>query len=166
MLHTLAAAYPKKPTEEKKKSFQQLLNSFAENFFCPICGVHMKAHFKQFPLADATENNETIQRYIYDLHESVNKRKGKSQMHTFEEVKQAFDITKPWTTFGGYPILSSKPYIQEQSLENKSLKGEKNQDGMEKVYIIIIVVLSFVLLAIAALGIYFFVKSKSNIKIQ
>lgn len=165
-LHTFAGAFPKQPTEERRKSFEQFLYRFAENFPCSICGTHMKEHFNKNPIYPHTQNNVTLQKYIYDLHEAVNKRKGKPQMHTFEEVLEAFEINKPWKPFGGYPILPSKSLIGLTShnfYQGKTpLIGQSNECGMEKVYLFIIIALSILLFIVGALAIYFFMQCRSK----
>ena len=157
----MAAAYPPQPTPERRKSFEQFLTGFAENFPCSVCGVHLKQHLEQFPIADATENIETLQKYIYDLHESVNKRKGKPQMHSLEDVKAAFDITKPWESFGGYPIIPSHGSIKGADKPSVMLKEDSKNSGTEKIFLTVIIILALILFVTGAVAIYFFVRCKN-----
>lgn len=162
-LHHLAAAFPLKPTPERRKSFVLFMENFAINYSCGVCGSHLANHLKTQPIYPATESRETLERYFYDLHESVNKRKGKPQMHTFEEVQRAFDITKSWVPFGEYPILPSKNMLGLDANIKQNLKNSMSDSNQnEKIFIWIIIALSLLLVIIASVAIYFFVKSKSN----
>ncbi len=140
------------------------MKDFAENFPCPVCGVHLKDYLKEHPIYPATESRALLEAYIYELHEAVNKRKGKPQMHSLEQVKEAFDITKPWKPFGGYPITSSFNVLSAN--KDGILQDATNPTANEKIYLTIIIVLAFILFIIGALAIYFFVRCKKSLKAQ
>lgn len=181
LLHTLAAAFPETPTEARRKSVEPFLIGFAENFPCPLCGTHLREYLDKNSVYPHTKNADSMQNYMYDLHESVNKRKGKPQMHTREEVKvyfisrqssshsatskqHAFNINLPWTPFGGYPIIPSRSLLNRAGLSSSSsLSPQQSSDGgMEKVFLYIIIALAVVLFVIGALAIYFFVQAKNR----
>lgn len=168
-LHTFAAAFPNNPTEERRRSFEQLMFALAENFPCSVCSVHLKEYLEKHPIYPHTNNCDQLQKYIYDLHEAVNKRKGKPQIHTFEEVKKAFNIDKPWEPFGSYPVLPSKLLVKYGNNHTEAQKriteliGQTNDSGMERIYLYIIIALAIVLFILAALAIYFFIQCK-NVK--
>lgn len=87
-------------------------------------------------------------------------------MHTLEEVKKAFDITKPWVPFGGYPIIPSRTTLEaNKNSSDKTLAGTKGDSaqqnvGIERLYIIIIIVLTIILLAISIVAVIFFLRYK------
>lgn len=162
LLHTFTGYYPENPTEERRKSFVTFMESLAENFPCSICGVHLKEYLTKKPIYPATKDRESLQLYMYELHEDVNRRKKKPQMHTFEEVKQAFDPKKPWETFGGYPILPRKTFYPAKGNSGKNLAKQGNESsGMERTYLWVIIALVLIIFVIGAVAIYFFVQSKS-----
>lgn len=90
LLHTYASHFPNKATEQRRKSFVTFMEKMAENFPCGSCGAHFLMYMKENPLFPATETTESLKKYFYNFHETVNKKRGKPTMHTFEEVNAAF----------------------------------------------------------------------------
>lgn len=166
-LHNFACFFPEKPTDERRKSFVTLMESLAANLPCSICALHLLDYMKQHPLLPATETREKLERWMYDLHEDVNKRRGKPSSCTFEDVKRAFQPNKAWIEWGGYPIMSSVEYRQIQrnsqtkgsSLSVDQISPPKNMfgsiGGSENsawVWIVVITVLCVVLLVSVLIG--------------
>jgi hypothetical protein len=86
VLHTLAAYLPEKPEEPVRRNFEKFLEQFARQLPCHLCGIHMQAHLKDKPVYPFTLTRSLGEQYIYELHESVNKRRGKNPAHSLDQV--------------------------------------------------------------------------------
>ena len=73
-LHTMSFNYPVNPTIEDKKSYQRFICNLRHVLPCKYCRVNLKNNFKSLPpTMKVMKNRETFSKYIYDLHELVNK---------------------------------------------------------------------------------------------
>jgi hypothetical protein len=165
----LSAAFPVKPTEARRKSFESMMFGLADNLPCGSCGMHLREYLTKNPIYQATETNETLQRYIYDLHEEVNQRRSKTTMHSFEEVKKAFKQGQAWTGLGSYPIAigpTEQPTSGDPMKDaNGSVSSSQSESSSGNSLIWIIVALSFVVAFFGALAIYFYIRQRSSHKI-
>jgi hypothetical protein len=168
MLHCIAAAFPEKPTDEHKNAVIKLFHSLSQLLPCSICSNHLKEYLKQHKIEDNVENREQFERYVYDLHEHVNKSRGKTQMHTFEEVQNAF--RGEWKGFGGYPFSATKDKINKQKQEihnqmekNKELTARKKERDRNKAIVTVLsVCLVFATLGFGITGFALYRKSNSK----
>lgn len=74
-LHTMAAYYPKKPSEQQKKSMIQFIDSFSEFYPCKICAEDLREDLK-------TNRPDVRDRYTFSdwmcrIHNNVNRKLGK-----------------------------------------------------------------------------------------
>ena len=73
-LHTMSFNYPVKPTNEEKKQYRNYVLSLQNVLPCGACRKNLKMNFKHMPLTmSVMESRDSFSRYIYDLHELVNK---------------------------------------------------------------------------------------------
>ncbi len=72
LLHTLAAKYSHKPTDEEQRKMLNFLDGMSRFYPCEKCAYHMRKY--------VTENKPNVtsryglQRWLCDFHNSVNKR--------------------------------------------------------------------------------------------
>lgn len=91
-LHTISFNYPVNPTEEQKKQYKEFILSLQYVLPCRYCRENLKENLKLMPLThDKLESRCTFSRYIYDLHELVNKRLGKKSGLSYTDVKERFE---------------------------------------------------------------------------
>ena len=84
-LHIMAAVYPTQPSKERQEAMLQYLNGMSYNLPCPQCSYHCTDYFHNNPpMLDSRDN---LKKYIYDFHNSVNKRLGKREL-SFEECEE------------------------------------------------------------------------------
>lgn len=90
------------------KDFCKYIRAMVRVLPCPNCRIHAIAYVKSHPPENVVKDSETAQRYMYDFHDYVNKTKEHPTVSpSFEEVKLAFNPTRPWKRFGGWRILDS-----------------------------------------------------------
>ena len=87
VMHAVAFTYPEAPTDEQKKQYATFFNSLAPVIPCPGCGVHYQKYLDEHPVR--VDNTEELSRWVYELHDTVNKRNHKTSP-TYEEIKEDY----------------------------------------------------------------------------
>ena len=91
-LHTMSFNYPINPTAEDKEHYRKFIISLQYVLPCKYCRQNLTNNFKVLPLtvADMKDRN-SFSRYIYKLHELVNKFLGKKSGLTYCEVRERYE---------------------------------------------------------------------------
>jgi len=91
-LHTMSFNYPVHPTKDDKEYYRDFVLQLQYVLPCGKCRKNLKKNFKRLPLSmKDMESRETFSKYIYDLHEVINKMLGKKSGLTFEDVKERYE---------------------------------------------------------------------------
>lgn len=91
-LHAISFNYPINPSNEEKNKYKSWVKSLKYVLPCKYCRVNLVKNFKQLPLtAKNMKNRETFSRYIYNLHELINKMLGKQSGLTYCDIKERYE---------------------------------------------------------------------------
>ena len=91
-LHTMSFNYPNSPTTEDKHDYRDFVLSLRRVLPCGKCRENLKKNFKTLPLKmKHMKNRETFSKYVYDLHETINKMLGKNSGLTYEVVRERYE---------------------------------------------------------------------------
>jgi hypothetical protein len=91
-LHTMSFNYPVKPTAEQKKHYKEYIFSLTHTLPCGACRRNLVENLKAVPLnSKALKNRENFSKWMFDLHEQVNKMLGKKSGLTFERVRERYE---------------------------------------------------------------------------
>ena len=91
-LHTMSFNYPVNPTKEDKKNYQNFICSLRHVLPCKYCRMNLKNNFKSLPpTMKVMKNRETFSKYIYDLHELVNRMLKKKSNLSYCDVKTRYE---------------------------------------------------------------------------
>ena len=91
-LHTMSFNYPVKPTPEDKKHYRDFIINLQYVLPCKYCRMNLTNNFKKKPLQMCDmASRDTFSRYIYELHETVNKMLHKKSNLTFCEVRERYE---------------------------------------------------------------------------
>lgn len=91
-LHAISFNYPINPSNEEKKNYKNWIKNLKYVLPCKYCRVNLVKNFKQLPLTSKNmKNRETFSRYIYNLHELVNKMLGKQSGLTYCDIKERYE---------------------------------------------------------------------------
>ena len=113
-LHVMSFNYPVNPTNIQKQKYKQLLLNFQYTLPCKYCRINLTNNFKKFPLKpEIFENRNNFSRYIFNLHEQINKMLGKVSGLTYCEVRD------------NYENFRSRCTIEKPKLFNYTKKKEK-----------------------------------------
>ena len=91
-LHIISCNYPVNPTEADKKHYRDYILSLKYILPCGKCRENLRENFKKLPLKKShMKDRESFSRYVYDLHEIINKMLCKKSGLSFEDVKERYE---------------------------------------------------------------------------
>ena len=91
-LHVMSFNYPTKPTTQQKKAYKQFILGLRHVLPCGYCRKNLKKNLKCLPLRQKDlKNRNNFSRWIYRLHELVNKMLGKKSHLTYCQVRDRYE---------------------------------------------------------------------------
>ena len=91
-LHTISFNYPVKPTKEDKDNYIKFINSLENVLPCRYCRDNLKTNLKATRFnRSVMKNRETFSKWVYDLHNHVNKMLNKKKESTFDEIRDRYE---------------------------------------------------------------------------
>ena len=91
-LHTISFNYPIKPTKKQMKEYHMFFKSLSNVLPCKYCRINLKNNFKHMPLKSChMKNRYTFSKYIYDLHEFINKMLKKKSNLSYCDVRERYE---------------------------------------------------------------------------
>ena len=91
-LHTVSFNYPVCPTGADKKNYAALIDNLRNTLPCRYCRENVARNLKHNPLRPChLKDRESYSRYVYQLHETVNKMLGKKSGLTYCDVRERYE---------------------------------------------------------------------------
>lgn len=91
-LHTMSFNYPVKPTKKDKKNYREFILKLEYTLPCGKCRENLRKNFKKFPLSGRhMKTRDTLSRYMFDLHELVNKMLNKKSNLSFNQIRERYE---------------------------------------------------------------------------
>tara|TARA_B100000902_G_C27113083_1_gene814660 strand:+ start:150 stop:719 length:570 start_codon:yes stop_codon:yes gene_type:complete len=91
-LHTMSFNYPINPTASEKKYYRDFIINLQNVLPCRHCRVNLKNNFKVHPLRMCDmKNRESFSRYIYKLHELINKMLKKKSGLSYCDIRERYE---------------------------------------------------------------------------
>tara|TARA_B100000035_G_scaffold140760_1_gene119853 strand:- start:10 stop:564 length:555 start_codon:yes stop_codon:yes gene_type:complete len=119
-LHTISFNYPVNPTEKDKKKYYNFFKSLQHILPCKYCRMNYKKNIKKVPLNKAVmKNRYTFSKWVYDLHEEINRMLCKKSNLTFSQVQQRYENFRSRCIDNKLKLVKKK----------KSLKRKKKESG-------------------------------------
>jgi hypothetical protein len=126
-LHTISFNYPVKPTLEQKKQYRNYVLSLQNVLPCGACRKNLRMNFKHLPLKMShMESRDSFSRYIYNLHELVNKMLKKKSNLSYCDVRERYEHFRS-------RCVDEKPKVFKYS-EIKTKKNKKEKGCTEPLY--------------------------------
>lgn len=86
-LHAVAAGYPESPTIEEAQQYRQFVTSLIHVLPCYQCSDNLQKHLNEMPITnEALKNRKSFTKYMFDLHNLVNKELGKKQLKSVNQI--------------------------------------------------------------------------------
>ena len=122
-LHTLSFNYPIKPTLENKKYYKEFIINLQYTLPCKFCRINLKNNLKVHPLRVChLKDRDSFSRYVYKLHEIVNKMLNKKSGLSYCDVRERYEHFRSRCT-------NDKKELQNQ---NKIFNFKKTRKKKEK----------------------------------
>lgn len=92
-LHSVSFNYPVNPSHKDKTNYINFILGLQKILPCGKCRKNLSKNFKKLPLTYKNmKNRETFSKYIYELHEAVNKMLNKKSGLSYDDVKDRFEL--------------------------------------------------------------------------
>lgn len=91
-LHTMSFNYPVTPTQEQKKHYMDFILNLRNILPCKYCRMNLTNNLATRPLKMChMASRDTFSRFVYDLHETVNKLLGKNSGLSYCDVRERYE---------------------------------------------------------------------------
>ena len=125
-LHTMSFNYPVNPNAADKKNYRNFILNLQNVMPCRHCRDNLKNNFKVHPLRlSDMKNRDTFSRYIYKLHETVNKMLGKKSGLSYCDVRERYEHFRSRCTVENPKIFK----FHKTNKTNKTRKRNKKETG-------------------------------------
>lgn len=99
-LHTMSFNYPENPTSKEQSDYAAFMWSLPNVLPCRYCRENLAKTYADFKPETGIANRKTFSKYVYDLHEKVNKLLKKKSGLTFNEVRERYEHFRARCTRG------------------------------------------------------------------
>ena len=128
-LHTISFDYPVHPTNEEKKHYKEFIEKLKYVLPCKYCRINLTNNLKLYPIREChMKNRETFSRYVYELHEVINKMLGKKSGLSYCDVRERYEHFRSRCT----QIQANKLFKFNKTRKNK---GKNIKDSHEIIII-------------------------------
>ena len=91
-LHMISFNYPVKPTKTEQKQYYDYFVSLGNVLPCGYCRNNYSNNLKQTKFSKAVfKNRNTLSRWVYKLHNQINKMLGKPKYLTYVKVREQYE---------------------------------------------------------------------------
>jgi len=91
-IHTISFNYPLQPTCDDKRNYRNYILNLRNTLPCGKCRTNLCKNFKKHPITwRHMKNRNTFSRYVYKLHEIINKMLGKKSGLSYCEVRERYE---------------------------------------------------------------------------
>lgn len=91
-LHTISFNYKVKPSQEDKNHYYNYFKMLQYIIPCKYCRDNYKKNLKKLKFNKSVfKNRDSLSRFVYKLHEEVNKNLGKKSNLTYEQVRDRYE---------------------------------------------------------------------------
>jgi len=130
-LHTMSFNYPVNPTVENKKHYRDFVLNLKNVLPCKYCRINLANNFKKKPLQMChMASRETFSRYVYELHETVNRMLKKKSNLTYCDVRERYEHFRSRCTDENPKVFTFKKSTTQRKKEKgctEPLYGKKSK---------------------------------------
>ena len=91
-LHTMSFNYPNAPTSDDKRHYKNMILNLIHVLPCKFCRINLKNNLKAMPLKSChLKNRDMFSRYVYDLHEHINKMLHKKSGLSYCDIRERYE---------------------------------------------------------------------------
>lgn len=127
-LHTMSFNYPVNPTAEDKTKYRDFIYSLRDVLPCGKCRKNLHRNLRELPLQMRhMASRNTFSKYIYQLHEKINRMLGKQSGLSYCDVRERYEHFRARCA---KPFAESAASTKDPNLEKGCtvpLYGEKSR---------------------------------------
>ena len=124
-LHTMSFNYPVHPTCADKRNYRAFILGLQHVLPCKYCRTNLKTNFKNHPLrACHLASRDAFSRYVYELHEIINKLLGKTSGLSYCDVRERYEHFRARCTDDPNPRMAKAI----PTTKNKTKKGNHKKE--------------------------------------
>lgn len=91
-LHTMSFNYPVEPSAKQKKQYKEFVLSLQNVLPCRYCRENLSKNLKELNFSNKhMKDRATFSKFIYDLHEHINKMLGKTSGLSYCDVRERYE---------------------------------------------------------------------------
>jgi len=91
-LHIMSFNYPVKPSQQEKKNYMEFILSLQNTLPCKYCRTNLTNNLQNCPLKMSDmKNRDSYSRYIYKLHETVNRMLNKKSGLSYCDIRERYE---------------------------------------------------------------------------
>jgi len=125
-LHTMSFNYPIRPTAQQKRDYRRFMESLQGVLPCGKCRENLEKNYRMLPLLPKhLEGREAFSRYVYELHEVVNRMLHKDSGLTYDAVRDRYEH---------FRARCRKDKEEAKYVEDRAFHSFKEKGCIEPVY--------------------------------
>jgi hypothetical protein len=122
-LHIMSFNYPINPSIQDKQHYKNFILNLRYTLPCKYCRINLTANLKQLPMtAKVLKDRASFSKYVYDLHELINKMLKKKKGPPYEEVRDIYEHFRSRCTLDKPIVLPKKEKGCTEPLYGKKSK--------------------------------------------
>ena len=91
-IHTMSFNYPNNPTKQDKLHYKNFIENLKYTLPCKYCRINLKKNLSNYPIKPChLKNRLEFSKYLYNLHERINKRLGKKSGLSYCDVRERYE---------------------------------------------------------------------------
>jgi hypothetical protein len=106
-LHIISFAYPENPTASDKENMYNFFKYMGTALPCKECREHYTKNFEKLNILNSLNSRDDLTKWVYDLHNIVNKQLNKTNIPTYKEVVDKYESMRTRDTTGKPGTCSS-----------------------------------------------------------
>ena len=131
-MHTMSFNYPVKPSREDKKHYRAFIMNLKHVLPCKYCRMNLRKNLKSLPLTNKDLKNRcNFSKWVYKLHEHINKMLGKKSGLTYKKVQERYEHFRARCTID---IDKKANLIKIKQKTRKKRKKKKEKGCIEPLY--------------------------------
>ena len=123
-LHTISFNYPVNPTKQQQQQYRDYVFSLQHVLPCGACRKNFANNLKNLPITQQVmTNRDTFSRYIYNLHELVNKMLKKKSHLSYCDVRERYEHFRARCNAADGPTIFPTFIKPIRNISSKKEKG-------------------------------------------
>jgi hypothetical protein len=130
-LHTMSFNYPVKPNKTDKKNYKKFIYNLKSVLPCKYCRMNLKKNLTTMPLkASDLKNRASFSRWVFQLHEHINKMLNKKSGLTYDKVRERYEHFRARCTID----IDNKTKLIKIKQTRKKRTNKKEKGCVEPLY--------------------------------